>query len=183
MTTHNLKDDLIRDFLDQKKAINEQLSLVDPMAASLRRPAARHLFHNGIIILLEIVSWLLMLGCIALIFLLDRIYPFYQLNQLLHDSNLKDHFNHNDLLMLDWSIKGLVGVVALLFVFVARMLGAIRMKNTILNVAGRNMKSLAEQMLHRKAVMENMAQRYPMDLPADNDSIVVNQKPHNDILL
>lgn len=183
MTTHNLKDDLIRDFLDQKKAINEQLSLVDPMAASLRRPAARHLFHNGLIVLFEIVAWLLVLGCIALIFLLDRIYPFYQLNQILHDSSIKDRFNHNDLVILDWSVKGLVGAVALLFVFIARMLGSIRMKNTILNVAGRHMKSLAEQMLQRKAVMENMAQRYPMDLPASSDSIVVNQKPHNDILL
>jgi hypothetical protein len=183
MIPHNLKDDLIRDFIEQKKSINEQLILVDPMAASLRKPAAKHLFHNGLIVLLEILVWLLAVGCIAFIFLMDKIYPFYLLNQILHDSSMKEKLNHNDMMMLIWSIKGLVGLVALLFIFIARMLSTIRNKNTILNVAGRNMKSLAEQMLHRKAVMESMEQRHPLDLPTNNDSIIINQKPHNDILL
>jgi hypothetical protein len=182
--THTLQEELTRDFLEQKKAINEQLLLVDPMATSLRKPAARRLFHNGLIILLEIVMWLLFIACIAFIFLMDKLYPFFLIGQLMQDSAIKDHFNHYDMSLLDWTIKGMVAVIALLFVIMARMLGAIRMKNTILNVAGRNMKSLAEQMLHRKAVMESMAQRHPLDLPSDSDSIVVqNQKPHNDILL
>ena len=183
MITHNLKEDLIRDFIDQKEAINEQLTLIDPMAASLRRPAARHLFHNGFLILMEVVVCLLIISCGALIFLMDNIYPFYQINQIIHDSGMKERLNHNDMMMLSWAIKGLVGLIALLLLFIARMLGTVRMKNTILNLAGRNMKSLAEQMLHRKAVMESMEQRYPLDLPSNNDSIVVNQKPHNDILL
>jgi hypothetical protein len=184
MVSNNLKEDLIRDFLDQKKNINEQLSLIDPMAASLRKPAAKRLFHNGIIIVFEIMAWLLFLGCIALIFLMDRITPFHILNRLLHDSNIKDHYNASDLELLHWAIIGLVGIIGFLFFIITRMLASIRMKNTVLNIAGRNMKSLAEQMLHRKAVINSFEQRYELELPSDTDSIVIqNQKPHNDTLL
>lgn len=184
MKPYSLQEDLVRDFLEQKKALSEQLSLVDPMASSLRKPAAKHLFHSGLIILLEIISWLLVVGCIAFIFLMDKISPFHLINQLLHDSSIKDTFNHNEMIGLGWTIKGMAGFIALLLLIIAKMLGAIRMKNTILNIAGRNMKSLAEQMLHRKAIMETMQQRHPLDLPSNDDSIVLQQqKPHNDILL
>jgi hypothetical protein len=184
MVSNNLKEDLIRDFLDQKKSINEQLLLIDPMAASLRKPAAKRLFHNGIIILLEIIFWLLFLGCIALIFLMDRVTPFHVLNQLMHDSDIKSHYNTADLHLLHWAIVGLIAVIGVLFFLITRMLAAIRMKNTVLHIAGRNMKALVEQMLHRKAVINSFEQRYEVELPSDTDSIVIqNQKPHNDILL
>lgn len=184
MISNNLKEDLIRDFLEQKKSINEQLLLIDPMAASLRKPAAKRLFHNGLIILFEILAWLLFLGCIALIFLMDRIAPFYIMNRILHDSGIKEHYNMADLNLLNWSIMGLVAIIGILFLIIARMLASIRMKNTVLNIAGRNMKALAEQMLQRRAVIDSLEQRYQLELPSDTDSIVVQQnKPHNDILL
>ncbi|KAA5534647.1 hypothetical protein F0919_08510 [Taibaiella lutea] len=184
MVSNNLKEDLIRDFLDQKKSINEQLLLIDPMAASLRKPAAKRLFHNGVIILLEIIAWLLFLGCIALIFLMDRITPFHILNRLIHDSSLREHYSFADFDLLHWAIIALVALAGILFFVITRMLASIRMKNTVLNIAGRNMKSLAEQMLHRKAVINSFEQRYELELPSDTDSIVIqNPKPHNDILL
>ena len=184
MVSNNLKEDLIRDFLEQKKSINEQLQLIDPMAASLRKPAAKRLFHNGLIILFEILAWLLFVGCIALIFLIDRVAPFYIMSRIMHDTNIKATYNIDDLHLLDWSIKGLVAIIGILFLIIARMLTSIRMKNTVLNIAGKNMKSLAEQMLHRKAIIDSFEQRYELELPADTDSIVIqNHKPHNDILL
>jgi len=184
MKPYSLKEDLTRDFLEQKKALEEQLALVDPMASSLRKPAAKRLFHSGIIIFFEIISWLLVLGSVAFIILMDRITPFHLMPQLLHDSTIKDQFNHAEMIQLQWIIRGIAVFAALLLLLIAQMLGAIRMKNSILNVAGRNMKQLAEQMLQRKAAMETMQQRHPMDLPSDDDSIILQQqRPHNDILL
>lgn len=184
MVSNNLKEDLIRDFLDQKKNLNEQLLLIDPMAASLRKPAAKRLFHNGIIILFEIIAWLLFLGCVALIFLMDRLTPFHILTRLIHDTDLKTNYSTADLNLLHWAVVGLIALIGILFFIMTRMLAAIRMKNTVLNIAGRNMKSLVEQMLHRKAVIRSFEQRYELELPSDTDSIVIqSQKPHNDILL
>lgn len=184
MSSNQLKEDLIRDFLEQKKQLNEQLLLIDPMAASLRKPAAKRLFHNGMIILFEIITWLLFLGSIALIVLMNRLAPFHIVERLIHDANIKEQYSAADLNLLYWSITGLIAIIGILLLIVARMLAAIRMKNSVLNIAGRNMKSLAEQMLHRKAVMNSLEQRYQLELPSDSDSIVIqNQKPHDDILL
>lgn len=180
----SLQEELIRDFQQQKKMINEQVALIDPMATSLRKPAARRLFHNGILVFLEILSWLLMLGCIAFVLFADKLYPFYYLNQLVHDSALGERYPAEDLKLLYWCIKGICIFAALLFVVIARMLGTIRLKNSILHIAGKNMKLLVEQLLRRKAAMEGMEQKYPVELPYSDDAIVMPpQKPHDDILL
>ena len=180
----NLQEDLIRDFQEQKKTVVEQVALIDPMATSLRKPAAKRLFHAGVIVFMEIVTWLLLLGCIAFVLFADKLYPFYYIDQLAHDTGLAERYKPYDLKMLSWCIKGIGIFAALLFLVIARMLGTIRMKNSILHVAGRNMKLLVEQLLKRKAAMETMEQKYPVELPYSDDAIVMpQQKPHNDILL
>ncbi|WP_118952145.1 hypothetical protein [Taibaiella helva] len=180
----NLQEDLIRDFQEQKKTVNEQVTLIDPMATSLRKPAAKRLFHTGLIVFMEILCWLLMLGCIAFVLFADKLYPFYYLSQLQHDTSLGERYKTGDLQTLYWAVRGMGIVVALLLLFIARMLATIRLKNSILHIAGKNMKLLVEQLLKRKAAMENMEQKYPAELPQSDDAIVVPlQKPHNDILL
>ncbi len=180
----NLQQDLIRDFQEQKKTVNEQVALIDPMATSLRKPAAKRLFNAGLIVFMEIVAWLLLLGCIAFTIFADKLYPFYYLSQMAHDTALGDRYKAHDLNLLYWCIKGIGIFAALLFLIIARMLGTIRLKNSILHVAGRNMKLLVEQLLKRKAAMETMEQKYPIELPNSDDAIVMPvQKPHDDILL
>jgi len=184
MKPQNLQEELIRDFQEQKRTISEQLAVADPMAASLRRPAARRLFHAGIIVFLEILAWLLLLCCIAFVLFSDRLYPFYYFNQLQHDTSLGARYRSQDLRVLYWTIKATGIFTAVLFFIIARMLGTIRLKNSILHVAGRNMKLLAEQLLKRKAAMEMLEQKYPAELPSSDDAVVMPQrKPHNDILL
>lgn len=180
----HLQEDLIRDFQEQKKTISEQVDLIDPMATLLRKPAARRLFHAGFIIFMEIITWLLVLGCIAFALFMDKLYPFYLVNQITHDTNLGARYHSYDLNLLHWGIRSLVLFAALLLFIIARMLGTIRLKNSVLHVAGRNMKLLVEQLLKRKAAMEGLEQRHPTEMLADDDSVVMPlQKPHNDILL
>jgi hypothetical protein len=180
----NLQEDLIRDFQEQKKMISEQVDIIDPMATSLRKPAARRLFHAGIIVFMEIIAWLLFLGAIAFAIFMDKLYPFYLVNQIEHNSSLEATYKAYDLGLLHWGIRGLGVVAALLFLIIARMLGTIRLKNSVLHVAGRNMKLLVEQLLKRKAAMEGLEQRHPSEMLVNDDSVVMPvQKPHNDILL
>jgi hypothetical protein len=180
----HLQEDLIRDFQEQKKTISEQVDLIDPMATLLRKPAARRLFHAGFIVFMEIITWLLVLGCIAFALFMDKLYPFYLVNQITHDTSLGERYHSYDLNLLHWGIRGLAIFAALLLFIIARMLGTIRLKNSVLHVAGRNMKLLVEQLLKRKAAMEGLEQRHPTEMLADDDSVVMPlQKPHNDILL
>ncbi len=185
MKKTSLKEDLISDFQDQKKAVSEQLSLIDPMATSLRQPAAKRLLNTGFIVLMEIISWLLFLGCIAFILFMEKLFPFYYLPKIIHDTQLAASYNVQDMKILLWIIKGMAAVSAVLFLIIARMLATIRNKNSILNLAGKNLKLLAEQLLQRKASMESLEQRNPIEMPANADTIVLpsQQKPHDDILL
>jgi hypothetical protein len=163
----NLQEDLIRDFQEQKKTISEQVDL-----------------HAGFIVFMEIIAWLSFLGCIAFALFMDKLYPFYLINQIAHDSSLAERYHQYDLNLLHWSIRGMVIFAALLLLIIAKMLGSIRLKNSVLHVAGRNMKLLVEQLLKRKAAMEGLEQRHPSQMLADDDSVVMPmQKPHNDILL
>lgn len=179
-----LQDDLIKDFQEQKKVIREQIGLIDPLAASLRKPAAKRLFHAGFLVFMEIISWLLCLGCIATVIFQSKLYPLYLLSQMLHDTALSGRYKLYDLQMLDWAVKGILLFVALLFIVIARMLARIRQKNGVLHLAGKNMKVLVEQLLHRKAAMESLEQRHPVSMPSDSDTIILPPvKPHDDTLL
>lgn len=180
----NLQEDLIRDFQEQKKTISGQVELIDPMATLLRKPAARRLFHAGFIVFMEIISWLLFLAAIAFALFMDKLYPFYLVNQVIHDSNLAEHYKTSDLDLLHWGIRGLALLSGILFLIIARMLSTIRLKNSVLHVAGRNMKLLVEQFLKRRAAMEGLEQRHPSEMLVNDDSVVMPvQKPHDDILL
>jgi hypothetical protein len=179
-----LKDDLIRDFQDQKQTINEQLALIDPMAASMRAPAARRLLSAGLLVFLQVICWLLVLGCLAFVFFMDRIFPFHLIGRLLHDTAISDNYNPNHVMLLSWIIRGLAVFTALLFYIILRLLGSIRKKNNVLHLTGKNMRLLAEQLLKRKAAMDTLEQKHPVEMPSNADTVVVPaQKPHNDILL
>src|SRR5690606_7115654 len=101
------------------------------------------------------------------------------------DAETLGKYKQTDLKALYWGIKGLVIIIALLLVIIGRMLAKIRIKNSILNLTGKSMKQLAEQLLKRRAQMETLNQRFSMDLPMDDDTIILPNTPsgHNDILL
>lgn len=184
MKPSTLKEELIRDFQDQKRAVNEQLALIDPMAASLRKPAAQRLINTSFIVFMEIICWVLFLGCIAFVLFMDRLFPFYYLSKLIHDTSLTDRYNTSDIQILTWIIRGMALVAAILFLIITQILTAVRRKNSVLHFTGKNLKLLAEQLLQRKAAMEALEQRNPIEMPSNPDTVVIpNQNPHNDILL
>ena len=179
-----LQEDLIRDFQEQKHNIAEQVSLIDPMATLLRKPAAKRLIHAGLLVVVEIFSWILVLATIAFIIFIDKLYPYYLIPKISNDAHVLVKYTEQDMRMLAWAVRGIAMVLVIALVIIARMVATIRKKNSVLNVAGRNMKMLAEQMLKRKASMEMLEQRYPMEMPSDADSIVKPiAKSHDDILL
>ncbi len=180
----SLKEDLILDFQEQKKALAGQMDLINPMATSLRKPAARRMADAGFLIFLEILVWAACLSCIAFLVFMNKLYPFYYLSQLKHDTDIKSLYNLKDLEMLDWCIKGLGLLAALLLFIIARMVHKIRQKNSVLNLAGKNMKLLAEQFIKRKASMGSLMEKHSDELPINDDAIILPpQRPHNDLLL
>ncbi len=163
-TTSKLQDDLMNEFREEKRLINAQIDIFDPLGISLRKPAARRLASKGLIIFGELLCWMLVLGCIVFAVFLNKLYPFYLLFQLRAPA-YSTTLGLNNVHMLQWSAYGLIALSGMLFLLLARALAGIRQKNDILNLAGKHIKTLVGQHLTRKAAIDAIEQRHFMELP------------------
>ena len=180
MGFNSLQDDLLSDFKEQKRLIIEQIELFDPLATTLRKPAAQRLVSKGAIIFAEVLCYLLALGAIAFAVFLNKLYPFYILSEI----RVKPEFESlgsTNMQLLQYSIYGLTGIISLLFYFIARAMRHIRLKNDILHLAGKNIKELVGQHLRRKATIDAIEQRHFVELPEFEPNYVpvkVNEVPN-----
>jgi len=173
-----LQDDLLQDFKEQKNVIYKQLEVFDPLGTLLSKPAAQRLVNKTVLIITEIVCYLLSAGSIAFAVFMNKIYPFYILDDLQ---------NRPEYLKLGWMdirifvicVYALLGIIALLFYGLARAMRQIRLKNNILSFAAKNIKTLVSQHLKRKASIDVIEQRHFLELPdLPYENVRVNQVPN-----
>lgn len=179
-----LKEDLIQDFRKQKILIHEQLAIFDPLGTQLRTPAAKRLVSKGMLILSEVLCYLLTLGAVALAVFLPKIHPFYILSEL----SVKQQYEglgKSNIELLNIGIYALIGLIALLFFGLARAVRIIRLKNDILNFAGKHINTLVGENLKRKAIIETIEQRHSTELPvmpytnmSSYEGVQVNEVPN-----
>lgn len=163
MALSRLQEDLLQEFQEEKKHISAQLELFDPLAASLRQPAARRLLHKGLLIFLEIIAYAVFAAGIAVIVFYRKLFPLYVLGNL-YDKGL-ERFSAYETKSFFWLVMSLIGSISILFLVVARLLRRIRLKNDILNLAGKHIKTLVGQHLQRKAAIDSIEQRHFTELP------------------
>lgn len=163
MALSRLQDDLLQEFREEKKLVFSQLEIFDPLAASLRKPAAKRLLNKGLLIFLEIVSYLLSLCSIAVVIFMNRLFPLYVLDAV-HRKGLErlDRYETDSFF---WLVTGLIVFTGIQFFIIARITRRIRLKNDILNIAGRHIKTLVGQHLTRKAAIDSIEQRHFTELP------------------
>ena len=171
MATSRLQDDLLHEFREEKRMISSQLDIFDPMAVSLRKPAAQRLANAGLLVFGELLCWLAVLGAIAFAIFLQKLYPFYLLFKIKGPSYTETLGLQNVQLLL-WSFYGMIALAAILFLFLARTLRRIRLKNAILNIAGKHIKTLVGQHLNRKAAIHALEQRHFAEMPQEAGSNV-----------
>ncbi len=164
MSLTTLKDDLLEEFREERIMIKEQIELLDPLATSLRKPAAQRLLSSGTLIISEISCYIISLGGLAFIGFLHRIYPFTVLNDVFYSSQIRARVGSTNLLYLILAIYGLVLVGITMMFILGRMAREIRLKNDILNQAGKDIKTIVGQHLERKACMDTIEQRHMLGL-------------------
>ena len=182
MTSTRLQDDLLQNFKEERKVIYEQIELLDPLGTSLRKPAAQRVLSKGALIFAEVLFYLLSLGTVAACFFLNKIYPFYIISEMRFKSEYR-HLNIMDRQFVNISQYVLLGIIAILFYIIARSFRQVRLKNSILNLAGKNIKIIVGQHLKLKASIDAIEQRHFLELPNDHlehipDSVKVNEVPN-----
>jgi len=178
MSLTRLQEDLLNDFREQKQVIIEQIELFDPLATSLRKPAAKRLVSKGILIVAEIFCYLLCLSFIAFTIFMNLLYPFTELMKVRYIHDINDLQSLKGAELFSIAVHALAGFIALIMFIMARMTRRIRLKNNILNLAGKNMKVLVGQHLKRKAAIDAIEQRHFLDLPAYAGEYSVNTVPN-----
>ena len=168
MSSNRLQDDLLHEFREQKKTNYELIELLDPLATSLSKPAAQRLISKGALVFAEIIFYLLALAAVAFIIFIDKIYPFYIITDMRARLDFQSMLGGNNIQMLNLALYGLIAFVAILLYSIARMIRRIRLKNNILNLAGKNIKYIVGQHLNRKAAIESIEQRHFDELPSND---------------
>ena len=164
MAVSRLQDDLLHEFREEKEAIRSQIELLEPLAASLRKPAAQRLAGKGLILFTELLCWTLFLAAILTCIFLNKLYPFYLLFELSRPEYGRD-FSMHDVQMLHWSVYALIILAGLLFVFLAQSLARIRKKNDVLHLASSRIKTVIKQLQTRKASIDVLEQKHFNELP------------------
>lgn len=166
MSLTTLKDDLLQEFREERTMINEQIELLDPLATSLRRPAAQRLISASTLVLVELVCYVVSVGGIAFVAFMHRIYPFSLLSQIFYNVQDRNHIGSLNVTYLTLAVYGIAIFCAILVFLIARMAREIRLKNEILYVAGKNIKTIVGQHLNRKALMDTIEQRHYLGAPS-----------------
>jgi hypothetical protein len=159
MDHSKLHEDLLKAFKEEKELIVEHLSLLDPLAVSLRKPIAARVWNSIVFVILESIIWLSILAVIAFSVLRDKVYPFYILARL-RTKGAELGFSDRDMNNLYYVTLVFAVLIVLLLFIIARNLAALRKKNNILQLAGQTIKTVVGEQLKRKATIEAIDQRH-----------------------
>ena len=144
--------------------INEQIELLDPLATSLRKPAAQRLLSSGTLIITEISCYIISLGGLAFIGFMHEIYPFSVMNDIFYDASIRNKAGNLNLIYFILAVYGITAIAVTLVFIIGRMAREIRLKNDILHVAGKDIKTIIGQHLERKAAHDTIEQRHMLGL-------------------
>lgn len=164
MSHTTLKEDLLAEFREERVMINEQIEILDPMATSLRLPAAMSMLSSSTLVITEYICYFLALGSIAFVFLMHRIFPFSLLSNLFYTPEFRNSIGASNVVYLMGATYGIVVLGALLLFFIGRMVREIRLKNEILDVVGRDIKIIVGMHLERKAALDTIEQRHMLGM-------------------
>ena len=160
MSLTTLKDDLLHEFREERVMISDQIELLDPLATSLRKPAAQRLLSSGTLIMTEFICYVISLGGVAFMAFMHKIMPFNVLGQMFYNSSLRNGIGASNLFYLILGIYWLAAIGVVLIFVIGRMAREIRLKNDILNMAGKDIKTIVGQHLERKAALDTIEQRH-----------------------
>ena len=182
MALTTLKDDLLQEFREERIMINEQIELLDPLATSLRKPAAIRLLSSGTLIITEVSCYIVSLGGLAFIAFMHEIYPFNVMSDIFYNAEMRNKAGNLNLLYFILAVYGITAICVLFIFIIGRMAREIRLKNDILNVAGKDIKTMIGQHLERKAALETIEQRHMLGLSGISLPPAKQKPPVNEVM-
>src|SRR5690554_2602958 len=165
MSHSELIRDLIQDFQQQRSDLDSKIELIDPIATSIRQPAASRLINNSLLVIGEYIMYILAIAFLGLTIFTNKVPILNTWFTASEIGEVIDRIPENDLLWFEVAYKGLFFLLALCFVWIGRMLVKFRHKNSILHLAAKDMNALVEVLFKRKVEMEQLENKFDDILP------------------
>jgi hypothetical protein len=179
MSLSPLKDDLLQEFRQERKMVNEQVAMLDPLVTSLNRPAAKSTTTSASLIVAEIFCYLLTAGGVALLATMHNIYPFSTLKNMLYETEIRMKAGPENVIYLMLAVYGMAALLVIFIFLLGRAARATRQKNKILKQARLDATAIMGQQLERKAAIDAIEQRHM--LGASSITISPKQQPVTEI--
>jgi hypothetical protein len=180
MSLISLKDDLLQEFREERKMVNEQIELLDPLVTSLNKPAARRLLSGATLIISEIVCYLLTASGTFFLATMHTIYPFSTLKHMLYEPEIRMKAGVDNVIYLTLGVYGMAALLVISLFILGRMARETRLKNKILKQARIDTTAMMGQQLERKAAIDAIEQRHM--LGASSITISPKKQPVTEII-
>jgi hypothetical protein len=145
------------DAAQQVQDANVILERVSPLVKSIYNSKVSFLFGQGVDYISEFIYYILALACFGFLLLMNRIFPFYILGEILEKKVYKDALtSKGDIDAFHLGVKGLVVLVGLLFLIIGIKKRNSRHSRTLLKKSGDELKRIEEYFLSKKTELEKL---------------------------
>jgi hypothetical protein len=144
------------DFQSQLQEANQKLSTISPLVKSIYSNLALHLLGRGMDLIIEFSLYLAGLGCLVFIFIMNKVFPFHVLGEIVTKDIFKQAItNTGDMEMFNMGVKGLVAIIGILFIIMGMMKNSASKRKRLLQKSGVELKSIEAFYLNQKRTIES----------------------------
>lgn len=142
--------------------VNSKWNRASQVLAKIQSNAAVFYLNKGSEVFIEALCYLLALAVFGLIFIMNTIFPFHVMGEILNNSDLKSHIsNAHDLNTLNIAIKSMVALVGVLLIIIGLGRRRVRLKNNVIREAAGVVKEYEASLVSQKEVLQKQVDEAP----------------------
>lgn len=142
--------------------INAKWNHASQVLSKIQSNAAVFYLNKGSEVFLEVMCYIIALAVFGLIIIMNTIFPFHVMGEILNNSALKSHIsNAHDLNTLNIAIKSIVALVGVLFIIIGLGRRKIRLKNNVIHEAAAVVKEYEASLKVQKDALQKQADEVP----------------------
>lgn len=152
---------------DAQQQLNDAQKILNTLQPALHKVysnKAMLMMSKGVDWIEEYFYYIVALACFIFIFVMDSIFPFHLLGEIVNRPIFREHVsNANDISSFNVAVKGLVGLVGLLFILLGLKKRVIRNSKNLLHDAGLELKKVEKYFTDKVDTLSK--------LPPDNTDV------------
>lgn len=129
--------------VQQAQDAGKMLQTISPLVNSIYSHGALFAINRGLSMVTEVFFYLMGLACIAFCFIMDTVFPFHVLGEIMSKHVYEDAMtNKGELETYSIAVKALVVIIGLLFICIGMLIRNAGNRRVILQQAGKELKSI-----------------------------------------